>query len=141
MTALTSPGNISQRGILGSTFEPDIQMGSKAIWWVKVRVGGVVHEFKDGKDHLQEQAASFQGCTAVFADQGTGGNALLKLRDVQLWYRHPPVLCHHGRGSRAAVLHYRMGGEGYEKENRAASCRLAWLDQTYSWLRWCWKLL
>ncbi|XP_075620864.1 V-set domain-containing T-cell activation inhibitor 1 isoform X2 [Balearica regulorum gibbericeps] len=84
VTVLTSPGNIGQHGILGCTFEPDIRMGSIAIRWAKVGVAGLVHEFKGGKDHLQEQDASFQGRTAVFVDEVIGGNASLELRDVRL---------------------------------------------------------
>uniref|UniRef100_A0A8C3TUN5 V-set domain containing T cell activation inhibitor 1 n=1 Tax=Catharus ustulatus TaxID=91951 RepID=A0A8C3TUN5_CATUS len=74
VTALTSPGIIGQHSILGHSFEPDIQMD----------IAGLVHEFKGGKDHLQEQDLSFQGRTATFADQVMGGNASLELRDVQL---------------------------------------------------------
>ncbi|KAF1469529.1 V-set domain-containing T-cell activation inhibitor 1, partial [Megadyptes antipodes antipodes] len=110
VTALTSPGNIGQRGILGCTFEPDIWMGSIVIRWAKAGVAGLVHEFKGGKDHLQEQDASFQGRTAVFADQVIGGNASLELRDVQLsdagTYRCSVTTA---RGSGAAVLRYRTG--------------------------------
>ncbi|NXL58137.1 VTCN1 inhibitor, partial [Chordeiles acutipennis] len=110
VTALTSPGNIGQRGILGCTFEPDIWMGSIAIRWAKAGVAGLVHEFKGGKDHLQEQDAAFQGRTAVFVDQLMGGNASLELRDVQLsdagTYQCSVTTA---RGSGAAVLQYRTG--------------------------------
>ncbi|XP_010162420.1 V-set domain-containing T-cell activation inhibitor 1 [Antrostomus carolinensis] len=110
VTALTSPGNIGQRGILGCTFEPDIWMGSIAIRWAKAGVAGLVHEFKGGKDQLQEQDASFQGRTAVFVDQVMGGNASLELRDVQLsdagTYQCSVTTA---RGSGAAVLQYRTG--------------------------------
>ncbi|NWS72073.1 VTCN1 inhibitor, partial [Crotophaga sulcirostris] len=110
VTTLTSPGNIGQRGVLGCTFEPDIQMGSIEIRWAKAGVAGLVHEFKGGKDHLQEQDVSFQGRTAVFADQVIGGNASLELRDVQLsdagtyWCSVTTA-----RGSGAAALQYRTG--------------------------------
>ncbi|NXC14627.1 VTCN1 inhibitor, partial [Corythaeola cristata] len=110
VTARTSPGNIGQRSILGCTFEPDIQMGSIVIRWVKVGVAGLVHEFRGGKDCLQEQDASFRGRTAVFAEQVIGGNASLELRDVQLsdagtyWCSVTTA-----RGSGAAVLQYRTG--------------------------------
>ncbi|NXC72389.1 VTCN1 inhibitor, partial [Anhinga anhinga] len=110
VTALTSPGNIGQRGVLGCTFEPDIWMGSIMIQWAKAGVAGLVHEFKGGKDDLQEQDASFQGRTAVFADQVMGGNASLELRDVQLsdagTYRCSVTTA---RGSGVAVLQYRTG--------------------------------
>ncbi|NXT22071.1 VTCN1 inhibitor, partial [Syrrhaptes paradoxus] len=110
VTALTSPGNIGQRSVLGCSFEPDIRMGNIAIRWAKVGVAGLVHEFKGGKDHLQEQDASFQGRTAVFADQVMGGNASLELRDVQLsdagTYECSVTTA---RGSGAAVLRYRTG--------------------------------
>ncbi|NWW93390.1 VTCN1 inhibitor, partial [Rhynochetos jubatus] len=110
VTALTSPGNIGQRSILGCTFEPDIQMGSITIRWAKAGVARLVHEFKGGKDHLQEQDASFQGRTAMFADQVMGGNASLELRDVQLsdagTYQCSVTTA---RGSGAAVLRYRTG--------------------------------
>ncbi|XP_040452880.1 V-set domain-containing T-cell activation inhibitor 1 [Falco naumanni] len=110
VTALTSPGNIGQRGVLGCTFEPDIQMDSIAIRWAKAGVAGLVHEFKGGKDRLQEQDASFQGRTAVFAEQVIGGNASLELRDVQLsdagTYRCSVTTA---KGSGAAVLRYRTG--------------------------------
>ncbi|NWX41590.1 VTCN1 inhibitor, partial [Steatornis caripensis] len=110
VTAWTSPGNIGQRSILGCTFEPDIQMGSIAIRWAKAGVAGLVHEFKGGKDHLQEQDASFRGRTAVFTDQVMGGNASLELRDVQLsdagTYQCSVTTA---RGSGAAVLQYRTG--------------------------------
>lgn len=129
---LTSPGNIGQRSVLGCTFEPDIQIGSIAIRWAKVGVAGLVHEFKGGKDHLQEQDASFQGRTAVFADQVMGGNASLELRDVQLsdagTYQCSITTA---RGSGAAVLRYRTGGE---EENPAAKCRLMQLGWAYLWL-------
>ncbi|XP_030317651.1 V-set domain-containing T-cell activation inhibitor 1 isoform X2 [Calypte anna] len=46
VTALTSTGNIGQGGILGCTFEPDIQLGSIEIRWTKAGVAGLVHEFK-----------------------------------------------------------------------------------------------
>ncbi|NXJ94090.1 VTCN1 inhibitor, partial [Corythaixoides concolor] len=110
VTALTSPGNIGQRGILGCTFEPDIQMSSIVIRWAKAGVAGLVHEFRGGKDYLQEQDASFRGRTAVFAEQVIGGNASLELRDVQLsdagTYRCSVTTA---RGSGAAVLQYRTG--------------------------------
>ncbi|KAJ7404513.1 V-set domain-containing T-cell activation inhibitor 1 [Willisornis vidua] len=110
VTALTSPGNISQRSILDCTFEPDIWMSSIAIRWAKTGVAGLVHEFKGGKDHLQEQDPLFRGRTAVFADQVIGGNASLELRDVQLsdagTYQCSVTTA---RGSGAAVLHFRTG--------------------------------
>ncbi|NXQ23454.1 VTCN1 inhibitor, partial [Alaudala cheleensis] len=110
VTALTSPGNIGQHSILGCTFEPDIQMDSIAIQWAKEGLAGLVHEFKGGKDHLQEQDPSFRGRTAVFADQVIGGNASLELRDVQLsdagTYQCSVTTA---RGSGAAVLQYRTG--------------------------------
>ncbi|XP_074390902.1 V-set domain-containing T-cell activation inhibitor 1 isoform X2 [Zonotrichia albicollis] len=110
VTALTSPGNIGQRSVLGCSFEPDIRMDSIAIQWAKEGVAGLVHEFKGGKDHLQGQDPSFQGRTAVFADQVIGGNASLELRDVQLsdagTYQCSVTTA---RGSGAAVLHYRTG--------------------------------
>ncbi|XP_071415898.1 V-set domain-containing T-cell activation inhibitor 1 [Pithys albifrons albifrons] len=110
VTALTSPGNISQRSILDCTFEPDIWMSSIAIRWAKAGVAGLVHEFKGGKDHLQEQDPLFRGRTAVFADQVIGGNASLELRDVQLsdagTYQCSVTTA---RGSGAAVLHFRTG--------------------------------
>nr|XP_021404736.2 V-set domain-containing T-cell activation inhibitor 1 [Lonchura striata domestica] len=110
VTALTSPGNIGQRSILGCSFQPDIRMDSIAIQWAKEGVAGLVHEFKAGKDHLQEQDPSFQGRTAVFADQVIGGNASLELRDVQLsdagTYQCSVTTA---RGSGAAVLQYRTG--------------------------------
>ncbi|NXU15256.1 VTCN1 inhibitor, partial [Pardalotus punctatus] len=110
VTALTSPGNIGQHGILGCTFEPDIRMDSIAIQWAKEGVAGLVHDFRGGKDHLQEQDPSFQGRTAVFADQVIGGNASLELRDVQLsdaGTYQCSVTTARGRG--AAVLQYRTG--------------------------------
>ncbi|XP_031411754.1 V-set domain-containing T-cell activation inhibitor 1 isoform X1 [Meleagris gallopavo] len=110
VTALTSPGNIGQSGLLGCTFEPDIWMGSIVIRWAKVGVAGLVHEFRGGKDHLQEQDVVFQGRTAIFADQVIGGNASLELRDVQLsdagTYRCSVTT---SRGSGAAVLQYQTG--------------------------------
>ncbi|NXS80605.1 VTCN1 inhibitor, partial [Erpornis zantholeuca] len=110
VTALMSPGNIGQRSILGCTFDPDIQMDSIVIQWAKEGVAGLVHEFKGGKDHLQEQDPSFQGRTAMFADQVIGGNASLELRDVQLsdagTYQCSVTTA---RGSGAAVLQYRTG--------------------------------
>ncbi|NWV31231.1 VTCN1 inhibitor, partial [Grantiella picta] len=110
VTALTSPGNIGQRSILGCTFEPDVRMDSIVIQWAKEGVAGLVHDFRGGKDHLQEQDPSFQGRTAVFADQVVGGNASLELRDVQLsdagTYRCSVTTA---RGSGAAVLRYRTG--------------------------------
>ncbi|NXS08727.1 VTCN1 inhibitor, partial [Neodrepanis coruscans] len=108
--ALTSLGNIGQTSILGCTFEPDIQMGSITIRWAKEGVAGLVHEFKGGKDHLQEQNPLFQGRTAVFADQVIGGNASLELRDVQLsdaGTYQCSVTTARGRGT--AVLQYRTG--------------------------------
>ncbi|XP_057240391.1 V-set domain-containing T-cell activation inhibitor 1 [Malurus melanocephalus] len=110
VTALTSLGNIGQRSILGCTFVPDIQMDSTVIQWAKEGVAGLVHEFRGGKDHLQEQDPSFQGRTAVFAEQVMGGNASLELKDVQLsdagTYQCSVTTA---RGSGAAVLHYRTG--------------------------------
>ncbi|NXJ17546.1 VTCN1 inhibitor, partial [Dicrurus megarhynchus] len=110
VTVLTSPGNIGHSSILGCTFEPDIWMDSIAIQWAKDGVAGLVHEFKGGKDHLQEQDPSFQGRTAVFADQVIGGNASLELRDVQLsdagTYQCSVTTA---KGSGAAVLRYRTG--------------------------------
>ncbi|NWW76855.1 VTCN1 inhibitor, partial [Climacteris rufus] len=110
VTAWTSPGNIGQRSILGCTFEPDIRMDSIEIQWAKEGVAGLVHEFRGGKDHLQEQDLSFQGRTAMFADQVIGGNASLELRDVQLsdaGTYQCSVTTARGRG--AAVLRYRTG--------------------------------
>ncbi|NXL30700.1 VTCN1 inhibitor, partial [Glaucidium brasilianum] len=108
--AVTSLGNIGQRSILGCTFEPDIRMGSIAIRWAKEGVAGLVHEFKGGKDHLQEQNVLFQGRTAVFTEQVIGGNASLELRDVQLsdagTYQCSVTTA---RGSGVAVLQYRTG--------------------------------
>ncbi|NWV06205.1 VTCN1 inhibitor, partial [Ptilonorhynchus violaceus] len=108
--ALTSPGNIGQRSILACTFEPDIQMDSIEIQWAKEGVAGLVHEFRGGKDQLQEQDPLFQGRTAMFADQVIGGNASLELRDVQLsdagTYQCSVTTA---RGSGAAVLRYRTG--------------------------------
>ncbi|NXW64417.1 VTCN1 inhibitor, partial [Eurystomus gularis] len=122
VTALTSPGNIGQRSVLGCTFEPDVQMGSIAIQWVKAGVAGLVHEFKAGKDHLQEQDALFQGRTAMFADQVIGGNASLELRDVQLsdagTYQCSVSTA---RGSGAAVLQYRTGAFSIPKVHMANS--------------------
>jgi len=113
-------------------------MGSIAIRWAKAGVAGLVHEFRGGKDHLQEQDASFQGRTAVFADQVMGGNASLELRDVQLsdagTYQCSVTTA---RGSGAAVLRYRTGGEGQEEENPAAKHRVMQLGQTDPWLRRC----
>ncbi|XP_072193174.1 V-set domain-containing T-cell activation inhibitor 1 isoform X1 [Excalfactoria chinensis] len=110
VTTLTSPGNIGQSGLLGCTFEPDIWMGSIVIRWAKVGVAGLVHEFRAGKDHLQEQDVAFQGRTAVFADQVIGGNASLELREVQLsdagTYRCSVTT---SRGSGAAVLLFQTG--------------------------------
>ncbi|OXB68922.1 hypothetical protein ASZ78_005359 [Callipepla squamata] len=110
VTTLTSPGNIGQSGLLGCTFEPDIWMGSIVIRWAKAGVAGLVHEFRGGKDFLQEQDAVFQGRTAVFADQVIGGNASLELREVQLsdagTYRCSVTT---SRGSGVAVLRYQTG--------------------------------
>ncbi|NXU46398.1 VTCN1 inhibitor, partial [Drymodes brunneopygia] len=110
VTALASPGNIGQHSILGCTFESDIRMDSIVIQWAKEGVAGLVHEFKSGKDHLQEQDPLFRGRTAVFADQVIGGNASLELRDVQLsdagTYQCSVTTA---RGSGAAVLKYRTG--------------------------------
>ncbi|XP_068022081.1 V-set domain-containing T-cell activation inhibitor 1 [Melanerpes formicivorus] len=110
VTTLMSPGNVGQRGVLGCTFEPDIVLSSTVIRWAKAGVAGLVHEFRSGQDQLQEQAAAFQGRTAVFADQVIGGNASLELRDLQLsdagTYRCSVSTA---RGSGAAVLHYRTG--------------------------------
>ncbi|NXA76370.1 VTCN1 inhibitor, partial [Thryothorus ludovicianus] len=111
VTALTpSPGNLGQRSILGCTFEPDIWMDSTAIQWAKEGLAGLVHEFRGGKDHLQGQDPSFQGRTAVFADQVMGGNASLELRNVRLsdaGTYQCSVTTARGRG--AAVLRYRTG--------------------------------
>ncbi|KAM9020542.1 V-set domain-containing T-cell activation inhibitor 1 [Ara ararauna] len=110
VTALPSPGIIGQRGVLGCTFQPDIRMGSVAIRWDKVGIAGLVHEFRGGQDHLQEQAALFQGRTAVFVDQVMGGNASLELRDVRIsdagTYQCSVTTA---KGSGAALLHYRTG--------------------------------
>lgn len=87
-------------------------MGSIVIRWAKVGVARLVHEFREGKDQLQEQDVVFQGRTVVFADQVIGGNASLELREVQLsdagTYRCSVTT---SRGSGAAVLRYRTGGE------------------------------
>ncbi|NWV76796.1 VTCN1 inhibitor, partial [Dasyornis broadbenti] len=110
VTALTSAGNIGQRSILGCTFEPDIWMDSIEIQWTKEGVAGLVHDFRGGKDYLQEQDPLFQGRTTVFADQVIGGNASLELRDVQLsdagTYQCSITTA---RGSGTAVLRYRTG--------------------------------
>ncbi|XP_051467743.1 V-set domain-containing T-cell activation inhibitor 1, partial [Apus apus] len=110
VTTLPSAGNIGRRGVLGCTFEPDVWVGSVAIRWAKLGTAGLVHEFKGGKDELQEQDESFRGRTAVFADQVTGGNASLELRDVQLsdagTYQCSVTTA---RGSGAAQLRYRTG--------------------------------
>uniref|UniRef100_A0A8B9QD07 V-set domain containing T cell activation inhibitor 1 n=1 Tax=Apteryx owenii TaxID=8824 RepID=A0A8B9QD07_APTOW len=89
VTTLPSPGNIGQNSILGCTFEPNVKLGSMAIRWAKAGLAGLVHEFRGGEDHLQEQDALFQGRMVVFADQVAGGNASLLL------------------GSSVAVLQYR----------------------------------
>ncbi|NXG53217.1 VTCN1 inhibitor, partial [Psilopogon haemacephalus] len=118
----TSPGNIGLHP--GLHFEPDIRMSSIVIQWAKAGVAGTVHEFRSGKDQLQEQDVLFQGRTAVFADQVTGGNASLELRDVQLSdagiYRCSVTTA---RGSGEAVLHYRTGAFSTPKvhmENRSS---------------------
>lgn len=105
-------------------------MDSIAIQWAKEGVAGLVHEFKGGKNHLQEQDPSFQGRTAVFVDQVIGGNASLELRDVRLsdagTYQCSVTTA---RGSGAAVLQYRTGGEGYKEQNPAAKCAsVSWLN-------------
>ncbi|TFK04135.1 V-set domain-containing T-cell activation inhibitor 1 [Platysternon megacephalum] len=84
VTTLTSAGNIGEDGILGCTFEPDIKLSNIEIRWAKAGVSGMVHEFKGGKDHLNDQDEVFKGRTAIFAEQVIGGNASLMLRDVQL---------------------------------------------------------
>lgn len=138
VTALASPGNIGQRSVLGCTFEPNIQMDSITIQWAKEGVAGLVHEFKGGKDHLQEQDPSFQGRTAMFVHQVMGGNASLELRDVQLsdagTYQCSVTTA---RGSGAAVLQYRTGGEGYKEQNPAPKHVLVCLGLTYLCLCWC----
>uniref|UniRef100_A0A8B9FZV9 V-set domain containing T cell activation inhibitor 1 n=1 Tax=Amazona collaria TaxID=241587 RepID=A0A8B9FZV9_9PSIT len=110
VTALPSPGIIGQHGVLGCTFQPDIRMGSIVIRWDKVGIAGLVHEFRGGQDHLQEQAALFQGRTAVFMDQVMGGNASLELQDMRIsdagTYQCPVTTA---RGSGTALLHYRTG--------------------------------
>lgn len=141
VTALPSPGIIGQRGVLGCAFQPDIRMGSVAIRWDKAGVAGPVHEFRGGQDHLQEQAALFQGRTAVFMEQVMGGNASLELRDVRLsdagTYQCSVTTA---RGSGAALLHYRTGGEGCQGFHPGAKHMLAWLGWTHLWLCWCWRL-
>ncbi|NXH11495.1 VTCN1 inhibitor, partial [Bucco capensis] len=110
VTALTSPGNLGQRGVLGCTFEPDIQLSSTAIQWAKEGVAGLVHEFRSGQEQLQEQAELFQGRTALFAEELRAGNASLQLSNVQLsdagTYQCSVTTA---RGTGVAVLHYRTG--------------------------------
>ncbi|XP_006161456.1 V-set domain-containing T-cell activation inhibitor 1 [Tupaia chinensis] len=84
VTTLTSAGNIGEDGILSCTFEPDIRLSDIVIQWLKEGVIGLVHEFKEGKDHLSDQNNMFRGRTAVFADQVIVGNASLRLKNVQL---------------------------------------------------------
>ncbi|XP_044937794.1 V-set domain-containing T-cell activation inhibitor 1 isoform X2 [Mustela putorius furo] len=84
VTTLTSAGNIGEDGILSCTFEPDIKLSDIVIQWLKEGVIGLVHEFKEGKDDLSDQDEMFRGRTAVFADQVIGGNASLRLKNVQL---------------------------------------------------------
>ncbi|XP_025959247.2 V-set domain-containing T-cell activation inhibitor 1 isoform X1 [Dromaius novaehollandiae] len=110
VTTLPSPGNIGQNSVLGCTFEPNVELSSTAIRWAKAGLAGLVHEFRGGEDHLREQDASFQGRTAVFADQVAGGNASLLLRGVRLadaGAYHCAVTT--ARGSGVAVLQYRTG--------------------------------
>ncbi|XP_071616911.1 V-set domain-containing T-cell activation inhibitor 1 isoform X3 [Heliangelus exortis] len=122
VTALTSTGNIGQGGILGCTFEPDIQLGSIEIRWTKEGVAGLVHEFKSGNDHLQDQDPMFRGRTAMFAEQVMGGNASLELRDVQLsdagTYQCSVTTA---RGSGVAVLWYRTGAFSTPKVHMESS--------------------
>ncbi|XP_025783893.1 V-set domain-containing T-cell activation inhibitor 1 [Puma concolor] len=84
VTTLTSAGNIGEDGILSCIFEPDIKLSDIVIQWLKEGVMGLVHEFKEGKDDLSDQDEMFRGRTAVFADQVIGGNASLRLKNVQL---------------------------------------------------------
>ncbi|XP_019332071.1 V-set domain-containing T-cell activation inhibitor 1 [Alligator mississippiensis] len=110
VTALTSAGNIGENSILGCTFEPDIKLSNVVIQWVKDGVAGLVHEYRDGKDQLHSQDETFQGRTAVFAEQVISGNASLMLRDVQLsdagTYRCSVTT---SKGNGEAVLEYKTG--------------------------------
>lgn len=112
VTALTSAGNIGENSILGCTFEPDIKLSNVVIQWVKDGVAGLVHEYRDGKDQLHSQDETFQGRTAVFAEQVISGNASLMLRDVQLsdagTYRCSVTT---SKGNGEAVLEYKTGGK------------------------------
>ncbi|TFK03636.1 Alpha-protein kinase 3 [Platysternon megacephalum] len=63
------------QGVWRQAFEPDIKLSNTEIWWTKVGVSGVVHEFNGDKDHLKDPDEMFKGQTAVFAEQVIGGNA------------------------------------------------------------------
>ncbi|XP_065531804.1 LOW QUALITY PROTEIN: V-set domain-containing T-cell activation inhibitor 1 [Lathamus discolor] len=110
VTALPSPGIIGQRGGLGCAFQPDIRLGSVATRWGKAAAAGLVHEFRGGQDQLPEQAALFQGRTAVCVEPVMGGNASLELREVRLsdagTYQCSVSTA---SGSGAALLRYRTG--------------------------------
>lgn len=82
------------------------------IQWLKEGVIGLVHEFKEGKDDLSDQDEMFRGRTAVFADQVIGGNASLRLKNVQLTDAGTYqcyIITSKGKGN--ANLEYKTGGE------------------------------
>lgn len=85
---------------------------------------GLVHEFKEGKDDLSDQDEMFRGRTAVFADQVIGGNASLRLKNVQLTdagtYKCY-IITSKGKGN--ANLEYKTGGESLWERGKESAQR------------------
>lgn len=138
VTTLTSAGNIGEDGILSCTFEPDIKLSDIVIQWLKEGVIGLVHEFKEGKDDLSDQDEMFRGRTAVFADQVIGGNASLRLKNVQLTDAGTYqcyIITSKGKGN--ANLEYKTGGELLLERGKESAQRYLGLKT----MGCCWNML
>ncbi|XP_074059299.1 myelin-oligodendrocyte glycoprotein-like isoform X2 [Macrotis lagotis] len=62
-------------------YPPQSAQHMEVIWLQSARV---VHLFRDGEDHFEDQDPNYQGRTELVRDAITSGNVTLKIRDVKL---------------------------------------------------------
>uniref|UniRef100_UPI003AAAC1C5 uncharacterized protein n=1 Tax=Centroberyx gerrardi TaxID=166262 RepID=UPI003AAAC1C5 len=68
--------------VLPCSFQPDAE---EVIHWIQLTAGSPpVHSYYSDQDQLNRQAARFRGRTSLFRDQISGGNASLRLSEVNL---------------------------------------------------------
>lgn len=87
MTSTPFPvGNLGQDVILGCKFQTKTSQVSSdiSITWQKEGLTGVVYQYQNNADHLQEQNLQFKNRVKLFSDAITTGNASLLLKTVRL---------------------------------------------------------